>query len=69
MNGTLREQCFAAGVEARAAGREEADNPYDPLSPQGHEWRAGWRATCDLDEEDDPASMRMHKEDGLDPRA
>ena len=62
-----RAACFQAGADARAAGLDETDNPYDPASPQGHEWHAGWSATFDLDEEDDPSSTRMQKQDSVDP--
>lgn len=53
------EACFKQGVDARAAGRKRADNPYDLKTTEHREWAAGWAATCDLDEDDDPHSSRV----------
>ena len=56
---------FAAGVEARALGRQRTDNPYSIHSELHDEWSAGWGATCDLDEEDDPLSCRVREQDDV----
>ncbi len=50
---------FQAGLNARHAGSKPSDNPYPIGSPERDEWGEGFRATCDLDEEDDPASDRL----------
>ena len=54
------QDCFQAGVAARQDGREISDNPYPIGSRERSEWTEGFRATCDLDEEDDPASDRLN---------
>ena len=59
--------CFTAGADARAAGTPQTENPYPPACPEHTEWAAGWQATFDLDEEDDPLSNRLHRQD--DPEA
>jgi hypothetical protein len=59
--------CFEEGHEARAKGLLPTDNPYRHDSAEWREWRAGWEATLDLDEEDDPASNRLHPEDEVPP--
>ena len=61
--GPSLERCFEEGAEARAKGLDAADNPYGPETPEGKEWGAGFGATFDLDEEDDPLSNRLRKED------
>jgi ribosome modulation factor len=53
------ERCFQQGVEAREGGRKPVDNPYDIETDEHREWAAGWSATLDLDEEDDPTSTRI----------
>ena len=53
------EACFKRGMAARAARRKLADNPYNVRTPQHREWAAGWAATFDLDEDDDPESTRV----------
>ena len=50
---------FEEGVEARADGRSQLDNPYRIGTDEHREWAEGWHAVCDLDEEDDPASTRL----------
>ena len=54
---------FERGMEARSSGLTLADNPHGPESPAGRDWAAGFSATFDLDEEDDPLSDRLRKED------
>jgi hypothetical protein len=63
MNNTAKTltDCFQEGANARAKGLKLADNPYSLLADGHAEWAAGWCATFDLDEEDDPASNRDHK--------
>ena len=51
---------FQQGVEARAAGRTLGDNPYCIRTEDYAEWAAGWRATFDLDEDNDFTSDRDH---------
>ncbi len=53
------EACFKQGTRARAKGHPLADNPYDMQTPEHSEWAAGWSATFDLDEDDDPDSTRV----------
>ena len=57
------ETCFKQGIDARAAGRGRAENPYDLTTIEHREWAAGWAATCDLDEDDDPHSSRVKSGD------
>ena len=49
---------FEEGVDARAAGRKLDDNPYCIRTEEHADWAAGWHATFDLDEENDPDSNR-----------
>ena len=51
-------RCFEEGVDARAQGRLLSENPYCIQTDDFKEWQAGWHATLDLDEDDDPDSMR-----------
>ena len=51
---------FGEGVDARASGKSLDDNPYCIRTDEHREWAAGWGATFDLDEENDPASSRDH---------
>lgn len=51
--------CFLEGVDARARGRLLADNPYCIRTDDHEEWQAGWHAILDLDEDDDPDSLRV----------
>jgi hypothetical protein len=60
-------EAFVAGTDARADGRPLADNPHAMQSRLHEEWSAGWSATLDLDEEDDPLSSRMRKQDDITP--
>ena len=65
------DHCFKQGTDARQDGRKLADNPYDIETDEHTEWAAGWRATFDLDEDEDAASMRIRpgstdRSDGLD---
>ncbi|MDX7949752.1 hypothetical protein P7D22_00995 [Lichenihabitans sp. Uapishka_5] len=53
------EDCFRQGTQARDEGRKLAENPYSLRTPQHREWAAGWCSTFDLDEDDDPESMRV----------
>lgn len=49
---------FQQGVDARSAGWRCSHNPH-PADTDAHtEWLAGWRATYDLDEDDDIESCR-----------
>lgn len=57
------EDVFNQGVDARAQGRQPGDNPYCAGTPERDEWTAGWEATPDLDEEDDPESSRLRASD------
>ena len=50
---------FKEGMQARAERQRLAENPYDVRTPEHREWKAGWMATFDLDEDDDPESMRV----------
>ena len=59
-NSEARSDFFREGSDARANGVALADNPYSVRTDEHAEWSAGWRATFDLDEEDDPASDRDH---------
>ena len=52
-------ECFDEGVDARAAKKAMNTNPYAAGTAERREWSAGWSATCDLDEEDDPFSSRI----------
>lgn len=54
-----KRDCFQDGVDARAKGQALADNPHCIRTDDYAEWAAGWRATFDLDEDDDPTSLRM----------
>lgn len=54
------QDCFQAGADARLQGKKPSDNPYPIGSEERAEWDEGYRATCDLDEEDDPASDRLN---------
>ena len=51
---------FQEGVDARQNGLTLDDNPYALGSDERAEWKEGFVAICDLDEEDDPASSRMN---------
>jgi ribosome modulation factor len=53
------EECFKQGVDARQEGRKPGDNPYRIDTDEHREWTAGWKATPDLDEDEDPASTRI----------
>ncbi len=53
------QDCFQAGADAKAKGRPPSDNPHAVGSDERVEWDEGYRASCDLDEEDDPASDRL----------
>lgn len=53
------EPFFQEGMDARMSGRRLADNPYPVRTVEHREWVAGWQATCDLDEDDDPQSSRV----------
>ena len=53
------QDCFQAGADAKAKGRPRSDNPYAVGSDERTEWDEGYRATCDLDEDGDPASDRL----------
>lgn len=55
---TERSDFFQEGVDARARGAALDDNPHCVRTDEHAEWAAGWGATFDLDEEDDPASDR-----------
>ena len=55
---TASERHFKEGMKARAAGKVLDDNPYGIRTDEHEEWAAGWSATFDLDEDDDPASDR-----------
>lgn len=55
----MLEACFKQGTEARERGMKPNDNPYDIETEEHKEWAAGWHATLDLDEDDDPVSMRI----------
>ncbi len=59
------EDCFQKGVDARAGGRPLMDNPFCRDSEEWREWRAGWHATLDLDEDSDPASDRLCDKDEI----
>lgn len=54
---------FEEGADARARGKVLADNPYCIQTAEHAEWAAGWNALFDLDEDDDPASNRVHPSD------
>ena len=56
---TTLEDCFRQGTQAREDRRGLADNPYNIDTDEHREWSAGWNATLDLDEDDDPGSMRI----------
>ena len=58
-----RTKAFEEGADARARGQALADNPFCLNSEEHTEWAAGWRATFDLDEEDDPQSDRVKTDD------
>jgi len=49
---------FQQGVSARAAGKRISDNPHCLSTEAYTEWAEGWRATLDLDEDDDMDSCR-----------
>lgn len=49
---------FQQGVDARAAGIKAAANPFCVATEAHAEWLEGWRATHDLDEDDDFESCR-----------
>jgi hypothetical protein len=53
-----RFDAFQDGVTARSAGKRLADNPFCLSSGAHKEWAEGWRATLDLDEDDDMESCR-----------
>lgn len=57
---------FMEGVEARAKGFPEGQNPYAAGSRQRKEWLEGWSATQDLDEDDDPCSCRIRSDKDTD---
>lgn len=61
---TTLDECFQQGTDARQAGHKPADNPYDIDTDEHREWAAGWSATFDLDEDDDPASTRISSQTG-----
>ena len=52
-------ECFDEGAGARAARKALNTNPYAAGTEERREWAAGWSATCDLDEDDDPLSSRV----------
>lgn len=54
----MKTDCFQQGADARAAGKALSDNPYGIRTDEHADWADGWRATFDLDEDDDPASTR-----------
>ena len=56
---------FQQGADARAADVNRGDNPYGLGTMENREWTAGWCATFDLDEEDDPQSNRDQPADKL----
>lgn len=58
-----RADAFEQGVDARAQGRPQSANPYEPGTSERSEWAAGWNATFDLDEDDDPGSCRGDKDE------
>ena len=49
---------FQQGVTARAKGKPRLDNPHCAETEAHTEWLEGWRATFDLDEDDDCDSCR-----------
>ncbi len=53
-----RLDAFQDGVTARAAGKRLSDNPHCLSTTAHREWAEGWRATLDLDEDDDMESCR-----------
>lgn len=53
---------FKQGADARSAGKRLSDNPHCLASEAYREWAEGWRATLDLDEEDDLDSWRDRPE-------
>lgn len=53
---------FEEGVAARAGGKPVSDNPYCVGTVQRTEWDSGWKATLELDEDDDPASDRIRRD-------
>lgn len=54
------QDCFQAGADARVNGLKRSDNPYPVDGDERAEWDEGFKATCDLDEDDDPASDRLN---------
>ena len=53
------EDCFKQGMQARSEGLRLSENPFGVRTPEHREWAAGWAATLDLDEDDDPESTRV----------
>jgi hypothetical protein len=56
---------FKEGADARAAGKRLSDNPHCVASDAHREWAEGWRATLDLDEDDDLESCRDRADRGV----
>lgn len=54
------QDCFQAGADARLKGSKSSDNPHPIGSDERAEWDEGFNATCDLDEDVDPASDRIN---------
>ncbi len=50
---------FQEGTDAKLQGLKLDDNPYALATAEREEWKQGFLAKCDLDEEDDPASDRL----------
>ena len=44
---------FKAGVEARGAGLTLDRNPHAAGTEERREWEAGWKATVEIEDEDD----------------
>ncbi|MCW6510685.1 hypothetical protein [Lichenifustis flavocetrariae] len=56
---TAATDAFQEGTVARVEGLKLRDNPYALQTDQHLEWKAGWSATFDLDEDRDPESTRV----------